>query len=76
MVPDTANACWSADFMSDALYSGQRFRTFNVVDDYNRECLGIEINTNLPAAQIIRVLGRIAAIAAVPNAYAWKTASS
>lgn len=67
VVPDTANACWSADFMSDALYSGQRFRTFNVVDDYNRECLGIEIDTNLPAARIIRVLDRIAAWRGYPK---------
>lgn len=60
-VPDYANDCWSADFMSDVLYSGQRFRTFNVVDDYNRECLAIEVDTNLPAARVIRVLNRISA---------------
>lgn len=60
-VPDYANDCWSADFMSDVLYSGQRFRTFNVVDDYNRECLAIEVDTNLPAERVIRVLNRIAA---------------
>jgi putative transposase len=60
-VPDYANDCWSADFMSDVLYSGQRFRTFNVVDDYNRECLAIEVDTNLPAERIIRVLNRTAA---------------
>jgi putative transposase len=60
-VPDYANDCWSIDFMSDVLYSGQRFRTFNVVDDYNRECLAIEIDTNLPAERMIRVLNRISA---------------
>lgn len=60
-VPDYANDCWSADFMSDVLYSGQRFRTFNVVDDYNRECLAIEVDTNLPAVRVIRVLNRISA---------------
>lgn len=59
--PDLANICWSIDFMSDALYSGQRFRTFNVVDDFNREGLAIEVDTNLPAARVIRVLDRIAA---------------
>lgn len=60
-VPDYANDCWSVDFMSDVLYSGQRFRTFNVVDDYNRECLAIEVDTNLPAERVIRVLNRISA---------------
>jgi len=29
-VPEAANRCWSADFMSDALWDGRRFRTFNV----------------------------------------------
>ena len=60
-VPDSANQCWSIDFMSDALWCGRKFRTFNVVDDYNREALAIEIDLNLPAQRIIRVLDRVAA---------------
>lgn len=48
-VPESINQSWSADFMSDVLYCGRRFRTFNVVDDFNREALVIEINFNLPA---------------------------
>jgi hypothetical protein len=43
------NECWSADFMSDALWGERRFRTFNVVDDFNREGLAIEVDFNLPA---------------------------
>lgn len=43
------NHTWSCDFMSDALWSGRRFRIFNVVDDFNREALRIEINTSLLA---------------------------
>ena len=31
------NQGWSCDFMSDALWSGRRFRTFNVIDEFNRE---------------------------------------
>ena len=42
--------------MSDALWSGRRFRTFNVLDDYNREALRIEIDTSLPSARIVRAL--------------------
>ena len=55
------NGCWSVDFMGDALMHGQRFRTFNVLDDFSREVLAVEVDTNLPAARIIRVLDRIAA---------------
>ena len=59
-VPGMANQCGSVDFMSDSLFCGRRFRTFNVVDDFNREVLAIEIDLSLPALRVIRVLERIA----------------
>ena len=59
--PEALNQSWSADFMHDALVYGRRFRTFNVVDDFNREALSIEIDLNLPAQRVVRVLDRIAA---------------
>ena len=46
--------------MSDTLRDGRRFRTFNVLEDSNREILAIEVDLNLPAARVIRVLDRIA----------------
>ena len=46
---------------------GRRFRTFNVVDDFNREALAIEIDLNLPAQRIIRVLERIVAWRGYPD---------
>ena len=58
-VPLDANHCWSVDFMSDTLFDGRRFRTFNVLDDFNREALAIEVDLNLPAVRIIRVLARV-----------------
>jgi putative transposase len=74
-VPDQANISWSADFVSDALYGGGRFRTFNLVDDFNREALEIEVDLNLPAPRIIRVLDRIAAWRGYPQfASGWTTA--
>jgi putative transposase len=57
--PDAPNQCWSMDFMSDALLDGQRFRTLNIIDDYNREALAIEVDTSLPALRVIRVLDQI-----------------
>ena len=65
-VSQTMNECWSADFMSDALWQGPRFRTFNVVDDFNREALTIVIDFNLPAARVVRELDQIAAVRGYP----------
>ena len=42
-------------------FCGRRFRTFNVVDDYNREALAIEVDLSLPSVRVIRVLERIVA---------------
>jgi len=70
-VGETINSSWSADFMSDALWDGRRFRTFNVVDDFNREALAVEVDLNLPATRVIRVLDRVAACAAIRPSCAW-----
>ncbi len=59
--PEALNQSWSIDFMHDALVCGRRFRTFNVVDDFNREALAIEIDLNIPAQRVVRVLDRIVA---------------
>ena len=58
-VPTAVNQVWSMDFMSDQLTSGKTFRTFNVLDDYNREGLGIEVDLSLPASRVIRALEQI-----------------
>lgn len=45
--------------MHDRLLDGRSFRTFNVLDDYNREGLGIEVDLSLPSLRVIRTLERI-----------------
>jgi putative transposase len=59
MVPETLNHSWSMDFMSDSLVDGRRFRLLNIIDDYNRESLWIEVDTSLPSLRVIRVLERL-----------------
>jgi putative transposase len=58
-VPTALNQVWSMDFMSDRLADGRSIRTFNVIDDYNREALGIEVDFSLPAARVIRALEQV-----------------
>jgi len=60
-IPEGPNEVWSIDFMSDALVDGRKFRVLNVIDDFNRESLAIEVDTSLPARRVIRVLERIIA---------------
>jgi len=59
VVPVQANQTWSLDFMSDSLSNGRTFRTLNVIDDYNREALWIEVDTSLPAERVVRVLEQL-----------------
>ena len=47
------------DFMSDGLRDGRKIRAFNVIDDYNREALGIEVDFSRPAARVICSLEQV-----------------
>ena len=43
-VPDAPNMTSPSDFMADRLGNGRAFRRLNVVDDFNREGLGLEVD--------------------------------
>ena len=58
-VPDAPNHTWSMDFMADQLADGRSFRALNVLDDFNREGLGIEVDFSLPAERVVRSLNLI-----------------
>lgn len=58
-VPESPNRVWSMDFMADRLSDGRQFRLLNVLDDFNREGLGIEIDFSLPAERVVRMLDQI-----------------
>lgn len=60
-VPAGPNGCWSLDFTSDALTDGRRFRTLNVIDDFNRQVFGIEVDFSPPASRVVRLLAQLVA---------------
>lgn len=47
------------DFMDDQLKDGRSIRLLDVIDDYNREASGIEIDFSLPSARVVRALEQI-----------------
>jgi putative transposase len=65
--PEAANQSWSLDFMSDSLASGRAFRTLNILDDFNREVLWIEVDTSLPAERLVRILETLIAWRGCPT---------
>lgn len=58
-VPEAINQVWSMDFMHDQLQNGRCIRLLNVIDDFNREGLVIEIDFSLPAERVVRTLEQI-----------------
>ena len=67
-VPEAPNAVWSMDFMADRLGDGRAFRLLNVLDDFNREGLGIEVDFSLPAERVVRTLNQIIEWRGAPKA--------
>jgi putative transposase len=58
-VPEAINQILSMALMSDTLNDGRSIRTFNVIDDFNREGLGIEVDLSFPSSRVIRSLEQI-----------------
>jgi putative transposase len=54
--PQKINQVWSMDFMHDTLENGRKFRTLNIIDDYNREVLAIEIQFGISSRIVTNIL--------------------
>jgi putative transposase len=57
--PIQPNLTWSMDFMEDRLENGRKFRTFNIIDDYNREALAIDIDFSFPSSSVVELVKRV-----------------
>ena len=66
-VPESINQSWSMDFMHDQSSDGRCIRLFNVIDDFNREVLGIDVDFSLPSERAIRSLDQIISWRGCPN---------
>lgn len=66
-LPSRRTERWSMDFMVDTLADGRGFRTLNIVDDFTRECIAIEVDRSLPGLRVVRVLDRLAETIGLPD---------
>ncbi len=61
------NQSWSMDFVSDGFIDGRRLRCLNIVDDFTKQCLAIEVDTSLPGRRVVSVLERLAEDCGLPQ---------
>ena len=50
------NQCWSMDFVSDKLGDGRSIRILTVVDQFTRECVGLEADRWMTGGKVAQVL--------------------
>ena len=58
-VPEKPLQRWSMDFVHDGTARGQRLRMLNIVDDFTRECVAIEVDTSISGERVTRVLDKV-----------------
>jgi putative transposase len=66
-VPTAVNERWSVDFISDQLANGRRFRVFNVVDDFSRECVLQVVDFSISGERLVRELDRLSGTRSLPK---------
>ncbi|MEZ0367434.1 IS3 family transposase [Mycobacterium sp. pUA109] len=60
MSPIRPNVIWAMDFQFDTTADGRRLKMLNVIDEFTREALAIEVNRSIDADGVVDVLDRLA----------------
>lgn len=61
MCPIRPNALWALDFQFDTTGDGRTLKMLNVIDEFTRECLAIEVHRTIDADDVVNILDRIVA---------------
>jgi putative transposase len=59
MCPIRPNALWALDFQFDTTSDGRTLKMLNVIDEFTRECLTIEVHRTIGADDVVKILDRL-----------------
>jgi len=65
--PERPNHVWAYDFVEDRTRDGRKLRMLNVVDEFTRECLAIQVGRQFKAADVIDVLSDLFILRGTPG---------
>src|SRR4051812_5708876 len=60
MSPIRPNVIWAMDFQFDTTADGRTVKMLNVIDEFTREALAIEVDRSIDADGVVAVLDRLA----------------
>ena len=66
-VPIAPDVIWALDFQFDQTTDGRTIKLLNVIDEFTREALAIEIDRSIAADKVVDVLDRLAKERRAPN---------
>ena len=67
MCPIRPNVVWALDFQFDQTSDARMLKLLNVIDEYTRECLAIDVERSIDTDGVVRCLDRIAAERGAPK---------
>lgn len=67
IIPTKKNDVWSMDFVSDALFTGEKIRILTIIDAYTRESSYIELGFTYKASDVVKTLNKAIERHGVPN---------
>ena len=58
--PIRPNVVWALDFQFDQTTDGRTLKLLNIIDEFTRECLAIEVDRSIDADDVVACLDRLA----------------
>ena len=65
--PERQNHVWSYDFVESRTHDGRKFRMLNLIDEFTRECLAVQVNRKLNSTDVLDVLSDQFILRGVPG---------